>query len=226
MEVVELKLCEFCYKEFTTISNFNRHLKKSSYCLKIQDMIKKKDDEIKKKDDEIKKTQAELAIFKELVQNPRTIIQNNYFAAPIFIEDRLKEEITNNYTLRNFINGVEGIVDFTVDKLLTDSNNTLSYKLINEETDEYVYTKPNNKTYSDVKGEKLFNKVVPLVHKKAKTFRSDNRISKKTYDQNFDEINDCLKNKNFEICNKKLKTLCGIHSNINDDDIIIEDSEN
>lgn len=25
------------------------------------------------------------------------------------------------------------------------------------------------------------------------------------YDQNFDEINDCLKNKNFEICNKKLK---------------------
>ena len=29
-----------------------------------------------------------------------------------------------------------------------------------------------------------------------------------------------------EICNKKLKTLCSIHSNINDDDIIIEDSEN
>ena len=76
------------------------------------------------------------------------------------------------------------------------------------------------------KDERLFNKVVLLVHKKAKTFKSDNRISKKTYDQNFDEINDCLKNKNFEICNKKLKTLCSIHSNINDNDIIIEDSEN
>ena len=188
--------CEFCNKDFTSNYYLNHHLLSSNSCkviaeknklidekvkiiedqkneiqdqkIEIQNLLSKIED-LQKQNDEFQNTMKEIAI--KYVSTPK-IVNNKYTFLSTFnlTKDEIKNTIQKNFTENHFLNGQEGVAEFTYNNLLIDKdNNKLKYYCNDPSRKVFTYIDESGNPVKDIKSKNLTKMIASDVIDKSKS---------------------------------------------------------
>ena len=206
-------ICEFCIKEFNTISSLNRHKVHAKYCLKIQNNIQdekqfkcsycdkilsskqrldshklscKKLNENKEMENKIIMLESQLEIYKkisednhecikDIAKQPKTYTQqiqnnNNRYLnlSPLNLTaEYVKDQVENNFTKNNFLEGQKGVAEFVFDNLLKDVNGKSKYICDDSSRHKYSYKTEDGQIMVDLRAKKLTDMIKNDIIKKS-----------------------------------------------------------
>jgi hypothetical protein len=186
-------VCEFCNKEFKTKQSKNTHMNMKSCKLQqnyleneklkiiedqkneiqdqkieIQNLLSKIED-LQKQNDEFQNTMKEIAI--KYVSTPK-IVNNKYTFLSTFnlTKDEIKNTIQKNFTENHFLNGQEGVAEFTYNNLLIDKdNNKLKYYCNDPSRKVFTYIDESGNAVKDIKSKNLTKMIASDVIDKSKS---------------------------------------------------------
>lgn len=191
LNVINKFNCIFCKKEFTTNYYMKQHLLSSSACkviaeknkiieeqkieiedqkIEIQNLLSKIED-LQKQNDEFQNTMKEIAL--KSVSTPKIVNNNNkytFLSTFNLTKDEIKNAIQKNFTENHFLNGQEGVAEFTYNNLLIDKdNNKLKYYCNDPSRKQFTYIDESGNAVKDIKSKNLTKMIACDVIDKSKS---------------------------------------------------------
>ena len=236
--------CDECLKYFSNKSSMIRHKQSCEY-----NILKPYKDKMKilENENNIYKKQIEYQqnIIKELknitlkaIEKPINInnnnqkisntINNKYVNISPFIikEGEIERKVKNNFTEKMFLDGQQGVADFTYNNILLDDNDDSKYICNDISRGNFVYKDDKGEIKTDYKADKLINMIYKPVVAKSELIKND-IISK---NNNLETKAKCLdiiieiKDINDTFTNNKFRNMIGILNKRNENLPLVEDN--
>lgn len=198
--------CEFCNKDFTSNYYLNHHLLSSNACKIIEKQNKLIDDqkiEIKNQNNEIQKLLSKIEdlqkqndtlqnnmkeIVLKSVSTPKIVNNNNnnkytFLSTFNLTKDEIKNTVQKNFTENHFLNGQEGVAEFTYNNLLIDKDNRkLKYYCNDPSRKVFTYIDDSGNLVKDIKSKNLTKMIACDVIDKSKSImtRAINKTKNET----------------------------------------------
>ena len=243
--------CNGCMKIFTNKQNMISHLEicheikiKSIQCdydNEIKNIQNDHDNKIKNirndYENKIKNLEEKLEMYKsdhecvqEIAKQPRisNTINNKYLNITPFIirKGDIERKVKNNFTEEMFLDGQQGIADFTYNNILKDDKGNSKYICNDINRGNFSYKVDNGEIKTDFKADKLINMIYKPVVEKSEIHKN-NIISK---NNNFETKSKCLnkiieiKESNNVLSNNKFRNRIVILNKRNEKFPVIEDA--
>ena len=151
---------------------------------KIEDLqkqnedLQKQNDNLQKQNDVLQNNMKEIAI--KSVSTPKIVNNNKYTFLSTFnlTKDEIKNTIQRNFTENHFLNGQEGVAEFTYNNLLIDKDNKkLKYYCNDPSRKVFTYIDDSGNVVKDIKSKNLTKMIACDVIDKSKSIMT-NAINK------------------------------------------------
>ena len=232
--------CEGCSKIFTNKRNTILHTENCME-LKIKNIRDKYENEIKsirkEYDNKISILEEKLEIYKsdhecvqEIAKQPKinNTINNKYLHITPFIlkEGEIARKVKYNFTEEMFLDGQQGVADFTYNNILKDDNGESKYICNDMNRGNFIYKDDKGEMKTDYKADKLINMIYKPVVEKSEILKNsiiakNDNIETKT--KCLDKIVE-IKHINNVSSNNKFRNRIGILQKRNDNLPLIEDT--
>lgn len=233
--------CDGCEKIFRDKRNSTIHTENCME-LKIKNIRDKYENEIKsirkEYDNKISILEEKLEIYKsdhecvqEIAKQPKinnTINNNKYLHITPFIlkEGEIARKVKYNFTEEMFLDGQQGVADFTYNNILKDNNGESKYICNDMNRGNFIYKDDKGEMKTDYKADKLINMIYKPVVERSEILKNsiiakNDNIETKT--KCLDKIVE-IKHINNVSSNNKFRNRIGILQKRNDNLPLIEDT--
>ena len=198
-EIIEDNIfnCVYCNKIFSNKHRLNSH---KLICKEIKNKnleelinnIKQKDEQIKLFENEVSNLESQLEIYKKISEDDRECIKdiakqpktsytqqiqnNNRYLnlSPLNLTaEYVKDQVENNFTKNNFLEGQKGVAEFVFDNLLKDENGKSKYICDDSSRHKYSYKTEDGQIMVDLRAKKLTDIIKNDIIKKSNNIISN-----------------------------------------------------
>ena len=189
--------CIYCNKIFSNKHRLNSH---KLICKEIKNKnfeelinnLKQKDEQIKLFENEVSSLKTQLEIYKkisednhecikDIAKQPKTYTQqiqnnNNKYLnlTPLNLTaEYVKDQVENNFTKNNFLEGQKGVAEFVFDNLLKDENGKTKYICDDSSRHKYSYKTEDGQIMVDLRAKKLTDMIKNDIIKKSNNIISN-----------------------------------------------------